>query len=150
MKLESITASELSRQMPQLTESLQQGDVRYRIIRNSQHVGMLVGMKDPAIKILEIETSPSDLQCLEFQFRTVYPRHGETFMEENGGIVPAEGFHWIDRLVGLEGSDLMRELPAKDHCTLWLKNGKPELFTMEVYSLAIVRFVIGYYRAQVG
>lgn len=56
---------------------------------------------------------------------------------ENHGVTPAESGHCIMRLLGkhCNGNHSSHNPPGTDHPRLWLKDGKPYLFTIEPYDM---------------
>ncbi|KJS32307.1 MAG: hypothetical protein VR64_07220 [Desulfatitalea sp. BRH_c12] len=59
----------------------------------------------------------------------------QSFINRHGGVEEAPERRYIDRLVGRDGAQLMRELPGNDHVMLWLKDGQPVIYTMEPYHM---------------
>lgn len=128
-----VSVSELSRNPFAAVEGLEQ---TYRtILRHNQPIGHLIGVEHPLSKLVGIAPPIDDLDQLESFFEKSMQRHWQQLFMQMHGVEPTKGAHCIDRLIGVENPELMRQLPGKDHYTLWERNGVPALFTMQVYTM---------------
>jgi hypothetical protein len=108
----------------------------YRCIMcKNQPLGYILGWNHPAAKLLNLGCSNGDLSVRERFFHDTITASWEQLFRERYGVKPAKGRCMIDRLLGEEDLGLMWELPGRDHYTLWEKDGKPALFTMQVYGM---------------
>jgi hypothetical protein len=130
-----VSASDLSKKQTEVLDQLNEGKA-LGIMRNNHLVGYIVSPKDPIAKWFGITGVDDEVLRLEKFFeKSVKDDWRKSFMERHGGVEEAPERRYIDRLVGRDGSDLMRQLPGCDHTMLWVKDGKPVLFTMQPYNM---------------
>jgi hypothetical protein len=64
----------------------------------------------------------------EGNFYEFAAKHWEQSFKDRHSVEAAKsGADNVDRLLGLDGSNLMRDLPGKDHCKIWERCGEPVL-----------------------
>jgi len=130
-----VSASDLSKKQTEVLDQLNEGKA-LAIMRNNHLVGYIISPKDPIAKWFGITGVDDEVLRIEKFFEiSLEEAWKNSFMERHGGVEEAPERRYIDRLVGRDGSDLMRQLPGCDHTMLWVKDGKPVLFTMQPYNM---------------
>jgi hypothetical protein len=129
-----IAVSEFTRNPSEALDGLD--NTSKTIMRNNQPIGHLIGMDHPLSKIL---CSSNILDGVKFDIELAFRKGLEEAWRQQfrqmHAVEPTKGAHSIDRLIGVDNLELMRQLPGKDHWTLWDKDGVPALFTMQVYGM---------------
>ena len=130
-----VSASDLSKKQTEVLDQLKEGKA-LGIMRNNRLVGYIVSPNALITKWFGITDVDDEVLRLETFFEvSLKEAWKKSFMERHGGVEEAPERRYIDRLVGRDGSDLMRQLPGCDHTMLWVKDGKPVLFTMQPYNM---------------